>query len=286
MPAPPLKWTKNSVTGVVLAVAGTTRYVVREGHGGRFYLTVPGRAPAYTASGSKELCKAVAAWDAAGSRPEDRPAFFARRPDESPSDWVRRLAAEEGMNPREVVRSRRVMADGRVSPAQLAPAAVAQLVRDTYAPARHWADAHNERVKLGQAIGFVVLTHADWLGFAVDRAAHPSADTVPDRNDESVPARRPAPPEVGDAPRPRPDRKLVTQVPRESPPAQTGKDRFGCRLNTGAALINAVLTAKPQTAQEIEARAKAGRAAGGHLARLVKDGLLVKDQDGRYRLPD
>lgn len=268
MPAPPLTWKKNLTTGVVAAVANGRRYEIREGYGGRFVLTVPSRTVPYTASGSKELCKAVAAWDAAGTRPEDRPVFFARGTDETVVQWLTRLARDEGMNPRQVMRSARMRADGGVEPDALPAAVVAQLVRDTFALACRWVKDHNERVGRGEALGFVEIKHADWLGLGLVR--RPSPDETADAGD------------LGTVPKPPPPKAEAARPPARPGPA--GKDRFGCRLGTGAAAINAVLSVTPQTTQQIQSQVTA-RTVSGHLSRLADDGIIIRDPDGRWRLP-
>lgn len=57
-------------------------------------------------------------------------------------------------------------------------------------------------------------------------------------------------------------------------------DRFGNRLGTEAAKINAALTGTPKSMAQLLAETGVAKQQYGHLGGLVKRGLVVKDKDG------
>lgn len=58
------------------------------------------------------------------------------------------------------------------------------------------------------------------------------------------------------------------------------KDRFGMRLGTRAARINAVLSAKPQTIKEIQKAAKYNKSIHGHMKKLEELGFVANTDKG------
>ncbi len=66
------------------------------------------------------------------------------------------------------------------------------------------------------------------------------------------------------------------------PRAEVEKDRFGMRTGTRASSINAVLSAKGMTIQEIMEKSKVSSAIHNHMRCLIEKGFVVKDKEGKY----
>lgn len=80
----------------------------------------------------------------------------------------------------------------------------------------------------------------------------------------------------------RPESGAASQPAWRSKQTNDGVDRFGNKLGTRTARINAAISAaEPLTIQEIEERADA-HAISSHLSNLVKRGFVVKGRDKKY----
>lgn len=65
----------------------------------------------------------------------------------------------------------------------------------------------------------------------------------------------------------------------------TPKDRFNMRLGTRAAEINKALTKKPQTMKEIVERSGVKPPIHSHMQKLLAQGFVKKDKEGKYFVP-
>jgi cobalamin biosynthesis protein CobT len=62
-----------------------------------------------------------------------------------------------------------------------------------------------------------------------------------------------------------------------------GVDKWGCRLGTRAARLNAVISATPKSAAEIKEEAEYDQPINGHLRFLLLKGFIVKTDENKYR---
>ena len=62
-----------------------------------------------------------------------------------------------------------------------------------------------------------------------------------------------------------------------------GVDKWGCRLGTRAARLNAVISATPKSAAEIKEEAEYDQPINGHLRFLLQKGFIVKTDENKYR---
>lgn len=62
-----------------------------------------------------------------------------------------------------------------------------------------------------------------------------------------------------------------------------GVDKWGCRLGTRAARLNAVISATPKSAAEIREEAEYDQPINGHLRFLLLKGFIVKTDENTYR---
>jgi hypothetical protein len=66
---------------------------------------------------------------------------------------------------------------------------------------------------------------------------------------------------------------------------RVGLDRFGSRLGTKASQINSAINHIPKTVQQIMSQSGVDTRIYSHLDILVRSGMVVKLEDGRYRTP-
>ena len=78
--------------------------------------------------------------------------------------------------------------------------------------------------------------------------------------------------------------KASKNVAAKAKPEKIGVDKFGSRIGSNRAILNAALSVKPRTAREIMERAGLTRPKTNHLNALIGKGLLKKDKEGKYLL--
>lgn len=91
----------------------------------------------------------------------------------------------------------------------------------------------------------------------------------------------------------KPARAAKAEKPAKAPKAakapkekkeKAATDKFGNRVGSRLAKINAVLSRKAKTMGELVAEAEVDRTAYNHLNKLVKAGKVEKTEDGKYKL--
>ena len=80
--------------------------------------------------------------------------------------------------------------------------------------------------------------------------------------------------------------EVKKEVPEKQPklPRSKEKDKWGYRVSTRAAAVNAVLSKVPMSKEKITVLAKAQGDIGSHLSTLIKQKLVVRTEEGLYRL--
>lgn len=99
-----------------------------------------------------------------------------------------------------------------------------------------------------------------------------------------------AAPEVieDEAPKKKKKKKKKDKVADEAPveeakeKVKVKKDKFGCRLGTRAAKLNAAITSKPRLPAEIADAADYHKAVYPHLSAMLRKGFIKRDKEGKY----
>lgn len=86
----------------------------------------------------------------------------------------------------------------------------------------------------------------------------------------------------------KPPPHLAVPLANGTPPPgeKKGKDRWGFRLGTDAARINAVLTGEKKSPARIKKEAGVERNVSPHLSRLAREGKIVRTKKGNYYVKD
>ena len=67
--------------------------------------------------------------------------------------------------------------------------------------------------------------------------------------------------------------------------SQAGKDKYGIRLGTQSAKINAVVTKKGLTAEQVAKKTKLPiKRTKSHLRSMVRKGFFIKTKDKKFKL--
>lgn len=263
-----LVW-KKFKTGRLTTVSGRTEFVLKPAGPGWYRLLVGGR-PA--AEGTKGFCKDRAADVASrvGKAPKPGAAFgtsvgTTREKGESTAKFFRRMAFEHGYSPAFVAAQPYVLRDAGIDRAELTPAFIKTMTRETWPIAQKYAKNYNIRArkKVPGYYGTVEVKKSQWFKDPTDPHAFESAD---DRM-----------------------RRVFAQAAASKTaaggnPAAGGKgvDEFGMRLGSRAARINATVTDEPKSMKQLMKDAQHPVPFHGHMNKLIARGFVTKTDDGKF----